>query len=124
MAEVKKRFTEMFFKYLEIFGLIGVGMFLGWLLFGYPAHASLGDAVYNNDVKETIVEDIDLYNRCHEMFSVLTQLTAGSMFIAKYLENTLTFVIFNQQRDYMQTILRGLKGVNIEPYCLNLYQVY
>ena len=59
MAEAKKRLTEMFFKYLEIFGLIAVGMFLGWLLFGYPAHASLGDVVYNNDVKETVMEDIE-----------------------------------------------------------------
>ena len=42
MAEAKKRLNELFFKYLEIFGLIATGMFLGWLLFGSPARASLG----------------------------------------------------------------------------------
>lgn len=48
----------MFFKYLEIFGLIAVGLFLGWLLFGNPAHASLKDVVYNNNTsKEKNMED-------------------------------------------------------------------
>ena len=59
MAEVKKRLTALFFKYLEIFGLIAVGMFLGWFLFGSSARASLGDVVYNSDVKETAMEDIE-----------------------------------------------------------------
>ena len=52
MAAAKKRLTELFFKYLEIFGLIAFGMFLGWLLLGNPARASSGEVMYNKAVKE------------------------------------------------------------------------
>jgi hypothetical protein len=66
VAEAKKRLTEMFFKYLEIFGLIAAGMFLGWLLFGSPARASLGDVVYNNDAKEIEMEEFEPFTLSYE----------------------------------------------------------
>ena len=85
MAEAKKRLTEMFFKYLEIFGLIAVGMFLGWLVFGFPAHASLGDVLYNNNIiEETNMteEEVDALVQRYEMDSGITCDLTGEELLA------------------------------------------
>jgi hypothetical protein len=84
VAEAKKRLTEMFFKYLEIFGLIAFGMFIGWLVFGFPAHASFEDVLYNNNIKEIDVTDEevkDLVAR-YEIDSCITYKLSGEELFA------------------------------------------
>jgi len=84
VAEAKKRLTEMFFKYLEIFGLIAVGMFLGWLIFGFPAHASFEDVMYNNNIKEIDMteEEVDTLVQRYEMDSGITCDLTGEELLA------------------------------------------
>ena len=74
----------MFFKYLEIFGLIAVGMFLGWLIFGFPAHASFEDVMYNNNIKEIDMteEEVDTLVQRYEMDSGITYDLTGEELLA------------------------------------------